>query len=230
MNTVNLFFLAFKKSVRMLRTLPVTPFCLSLKIRSSCQTLSKALEMARKTALTSDPSSSDWFISCAIDKSWFRQASPVLNPDWFDDIRSLLMKNSNRNNILIARKPFHKLEVTKQVCSFLFFYLLPFLWMRPTFAFYHSLGNTPFSIKDLNIIWRSLIIDSPLILTMKILIIPWSWALLGSRFWTIFKISFPLKSTGEIEFCFVFENEEGNLPEFCILEHWPAKKKWKCSD
>ena len=137
------------------------------------------------------------------------------------------MKNSNRNNILIARKPFHKLEVTKQVCSFLFFYLLPFLWMRPTFAFYHSLGNTPFSIKDLNIIWRSLIIDSPLILTMKILIISWSWALLGSRFWIIFKISFPLKSTGEIEFCFVFENDEGSLPEFFYFGALTSKEEMK---
>ena len=32
---------------------PETPFCLSLKIKASCQTLSKALDMSRNTPLTS---------------------------------------------------------------------------------------------------------------------------------------------------------------------------------
>ena len=37
-----------------------------------------------------------WLIySCVIDKSWFKYESPGLNSDWFDDIRSYLMRNLN---------------------------------------------------------------------------------------------------------------------------------------
>ena len=44
-------FLLFKKSVTVLKRLPDIPFCFSLKGSPSCQTLSNALEISRKTFL-----------------------------------------------------------------------------------------------------------------------------------------------------------------------------------
>ena len=55
-------FLSFWKSINNFDKFPVTPFCFYLKIRSVCQTLSKALEISRKMSLTSKP------LSKTIDK------------------------------------------------------------------------------------------------------------------------------------------------------------------
>ena len=46
-------FLLLKKSVKMFNKSPEMPFCFSLEITPSCQTLSKALDMSKKTLLTS---------------------------------------------------------------------------------------------------------------------------------------------------------------------------------
>ena len=59
------------------------PFCLSLKQRPSCQTLSKALDMSKKTALVSSTFSNVSKISVVIDRSWLMVESPGRNPDWF---------------------------------------------------------------------------------------------------------------------------------------------------
>ena len=63
------------------------PFYFNLKIIPSCHTLSNAFDISRKTLLTSNPSSSDLYISRVIDKSWLTQESPGLKPDWFCEIR-----------------------------------------------------------------------------------------------------------------------------------------------
>ena len=75
--------LLLKKSIRMFNSLPEMPFCSSLKITPSCQTLSKALHISKKTLLTSIPSSKDLRISWIIDNSWFIQESPGLKPNWW---------------------------------------------------------------------------------------------------------------------------------------------------
>ena len=112
-------------------------------------------------------------------------------------------------------------------------FLCSFLWIEITFAFFHSLGNTLFLIQDLNFIWRGLIIDSPLILTMLMLFISWPWALLGLKFWTFFKILFLLTLTDEAEFSFFFffffENDKRTLLELSLMMHWSAKKDLKNS-
>ena len=56
-------FLLLKESVKMFFKSPEMPFCFSLKITPSCQTLSKALDMSKKTLLISSPSSKDLKIS-----------------------------------------------------------------------------------------------------------------------------------------------------------------------
>ena len=51
--------LLLKKSDKICKRSPETPFCFNLKISPSCQTLSKALDISKKTPLTSNPSSND---------------------------------------------------------------------------------------------------------------------------------------------------------------------------
>ena len=65
-------------------------------MRPLCQTLSKPLKISRKIPLTSKPLSNDWQMSWIIDKSWYIHESPYLKSDWLYDIRSFLMKNSNK--------------------------------------------------------------------------------------------------------------------------------------
>ena len=58
--------------------------------------MSKALYISRKTPLTSNPSSKDWYISCVIDINWFVDEAPGLKPVCFGEIKSFSMKYSNR--------------------------------------------------------------------------------------------------------------------------------------
>ena len=67
-------------------------FCVNLKIRLACQTLSKGLDMSKKTRLTSNPLSKDVKISWVIDNSWLIQESPGWKPDWFLEMSLLTEK------------------------------------------------------------------------------------------------------------------------------------------
>ena len=51
------------------------PICFNLRISHLCQTLSKALNMSKKTLLTSSPISNDVKILWVIDNSWLIQES-----------------------------------------------------------------------------------------------------------------------------------------------------------
>ena len=67
-------------------------FYFNSKISPSCQTLSKALDMSKKTLLTSHPLSKDEQISWVIDNSWLMQESPGWQPDWFLEMSLLPVK------------------------------------------------------------------------------------------------------------------------------------------
>ena len=85
-------FLQLKKSFIRVISSPDIPFCCNLKSKPSCQTLSNALDISRKTRLTSWPSSNTERISCAIDSNWLVQESPGLKPDCFGDVKSFSEK------------------------------------------------------------------------------------------------------------------------------------------
>ena len=57
---------------------------LEIKMKPSCQTLSNALEMSRKTPFTSAVGllSKAVYISCIIDSNWTIHESPGRKPDW----------------------------------------------------------------------------------------------------------------------------------------------------
>ena len=111
---------------------------------------------------------------------------------------------------------FHALEVMRQVGSFS---TLAYHLFGTTFAFFHSLGNWPFLVQDLKIIFKGFEMDSPQILSILILIISWLWALLGPRPRIILAISLLLNLT------VLFKNIEWILLELFIKEHCLSKKE-----
>ena len=65
----NLCFLFLRKSHKRFSKLPHIPFCFNLKMRLSCQTLSNALYISRKTPLPSNPSPNDLYNSLVTAKN-----------------------------------------------------------------------------------------------------------------------------------------------------------------
>ena len=69
-------------------------------------------------------------------------------------------------------------------------FIIFFLWIGTILPFLHSEGNEPLVMAWLNIIFKGLQMVSPHIFNMWILILSCPWALLWSRLWIIFPISF----------------------------------------
>ena len=70
------------------------PLCVSLNIITSWQTLSKALDISKKTILTSNSSLKDEQSLWVIYRSWLTQESPDLKPDWLGATRLLARKKN----------------------------------------------------------------------------------------------------------------------------------------
>ena len=104
----------------------------------------------------------------------------------------------------------------------------PFLWTGTTFVFFHSVVNFPLSKKDWKINIRGLQIEISHILIVRILIISCTWALFGSRFLIIFRISSAEKVIADRDLhVFFFLRVAGKSLLFVTIEHWPANKLLK---
>ena len=66
--------------------------------------------------------------------------------------------------------------------------LSPFLNVGTTFAFFRSEGNLPEYKQFWKIVWSGLYMEMPQGFIMRMLIMSWQWALLGSRFLIILYI------------------------------------------
>ena len=84
-------------------------------------------------------------------------------------------------------------------------------------------------MQDFKIISKGFKMDSPQILTIQILIIWWSWALLGSMPQIILAVSLLLNDIDEINLSVLFENIKGSWLELFIREHCSAKKELNIS-
>ena len=84
-----------RKSRKRFKRFPEVLFWFSLRRKPSCHTLSKALDISKKTYLTSNPLSNDLYISWVIASNWLTQESPGLNPDWFGEIILISVKMAN---------------------------------------------------------------------------------------------------------------------------------------
>ena len=96
-------------------------------------------------------------------------------------------------------------------------------------CFFHPSGNWQFSMQDLKIISKGFKMDSPQILTIRILIIWWPWSLLESRSRIILTISLLLNDADEISFSVLLKNIEGSLLDLFIKDYCSAKKKLNIS-
>ena len=81
-------FLSFKKFAKVFSKLTATPFRFNLWIRPFCETLLKALDMSRKTFLTSIALSKDSY------NNWLIHESLGLKPDRLEEINPFSMKYS----------------------------------------------------------------------------------------------------------------------------------------
>ena len=107
------------------------------------------LDISRKTPLTSNPSSEDWYISCVIEINWFLRESPGLKSDWFGEITSHWNIQTDYF-IWNAQKTFHKWEVEilldnslKSACHFSYgqWPRLPFFIHWETFRVWCKIGR-----------------------------------------------------------------------------------------
>ena len=76
----------FWKSRKRFKRFPEIPFWFNLRSKSSCHTLSKALDISKKTPLTSNPSSNHLYISWVITSNWLRVPRPKSWLIWRDQI------------------------------------------------------------------------------------------------------------------------------------------------
>ena len=101
----------YPKSRKRFSKLPDMPFWISLKIMPSCYTLSNTSEISRKTLLTLRPLSKEPYILWVIDNSWLMQESPILNPDWLEEMSLFSLRNWNISlNIDLS-------SIFPQICS-----------------------------------------------------------------------------------------------------------------
>ena len=175
----------FKKSFKTCNRFPDIPLRVNFRISHSCQTLSKAFDMSKNTPLTSRSLSKDCYISWVIERSWLIEESPGRKPDWLDDNKSFSFKNlySSLNKSLSKIR----LEAKRQVGNF-WYTVHHFLWIGTTLAFFHSIRNFIWLRHDLKIIERGVHKERPHSFNIRILIISWPGALLGSRLFIIFNM------------------------------------------
>ena len=100
-----------------------------------------------------------------------------------------------------------------------------FLWTGTVLAFFPSVGNSPCFIQNWSIKSSGLQIDLPHSFNMRMLNMPWPWALLGSRFWIHVAISSLVNVTVEIDLSTFFQILEGSSLESFIIENCLAKKQ-----
>ena len=117
--------------------------------------------------------------------------SPGLDPDWLWEISSFSEKVRTFCCKLSVLVFYHKQAATRLDDSFLLAVCYFFFFLRTgtTLAFFHLIGNFPFSRHDLNISPKDFKIKSPQIFNIRILIMPKPRALFGLRVLMIFAIS-----------------------------------------
>ena len=95
--------------------------------------------------------------------------------------------------------------------------------------FFHSDGNTPVVRACLKINSRGLQMVLPHILSIRILMLSWPWALFGLRLTIIFSILLVVKLIVRNLLSVTYLRFVGSLLQFFNKEHWLEKKELKSS-
>ena len=169
-------FLQRKKPFIKVISSPNIPYCCNFKRKSSCQNLSNALNISRRTPLTSWPSSNADKISCAIYSIWLVQKSPGPIPDCLGDIKSFSEKTGK--HVIIKFKHVTANQEKRNWTIIFMHCLSPFFKFRNDVCLFHSEENLPGLKKFWKITSSGFHMGMTQSFTMRMLIISRSWALL----------------------------------------------------
>ena len=169
-------FLQRKKSFIKVISSPNIPYCCNFKRKSSCQNLSNALNISRRTPLTSLPSSNADKISCAIYSIWLVQKSPGPIPDCFGDIKSFSEKTGK--HVIIKFKHVTANQEKRNWTIIFMHCLSPFFKFRNDVCLFYSEETLPELKKFWKITSSGFHMGMTQSFTMRMLIISRSWGLL----------------------------------------------------
>ena len=169
-------FLQRKKSFIKVISSPNIPYCCNFKRKSSCPNLSNALNISRRTPLTSLPSSNADKISCAISSIWLVQKSPGPIPDCFGDIKSFSEKTGK--HVIIKFKHVTANQEKRNWTIIFMHCLSPFFKFRNDVCLFHSEETLPELKKFWKITSSGFHMGMTQSFTMRMLIISRSWGLL----------------------------------------------------
>ena len=161
-----------------------------------------------------------------IDRSWFMQESPVLNPDWFGEIRLLSKNYLPYYHIKYVQKLCCRLEGEMLDNSFWCFICCLILNIGTMFPFFWSPGNIPQFKQFSKIVRRGSAIASTNIFNIQILIRSWSWALLGSSLQIIILKSSFVYLIFDRQWSIMGLADEGRRLLLLIIEHYFRKKEF----
>ena len=153
------------------------------------------------------------------------QELSCLNSESFGEIRILSKKYFNMLSYMIRLKILVQIGRRETGRCFLMSCLLPFLKIGSMFPFFQSSGNIPHFKQFSNVLKRGSIIATPDIFKMRILIISWPWALLGSSLQIIRLMSFLVNSMFTRYWYLMGIDDEGRT--LLIIEHCFSKKRIK---
>ena len=97
--------------------------------------------------------------------------SPGLNPDWFGEIRLLEVKDLNISLKISLSKILPQIGRRETGREFLIFCLSIFLWKETMLPFFHSEGKTPVRRACVEIISSGSYVESPHILSIRMLML-----------------------------------------------------------
>ena len=159
-------------------------------MRLSCYTLSNAFDISRKTYLTSKPLSNDLYFPWVIAKKLISAGATGFKSRlirWDEFIFNIELK-------INFSKVFPQTG-SRDTGRWIFKYCHLFYELELHSLFFHSVGEELLSIDCLRMRSTGLQIELSHNRNMRILILSWPWALLGSKFCSIFAVSYMDKFT-----------------------------------
>ena len=141
-------------------------------------------------------------------------------------MRYQVISNEKRKHVVV-QQPFKDFPTYWKKWNWsivLYWLLVVFLWIGTTLAFFQFWGKIPCSEQALKISRKSLLIESPQTFNVRILVMLWPWALLGSKPLVILPISLPANGMFSKDLSVKSSKSVGSTLLFRTNEHWLAKK------
>ena len=160
----------------------------------------------------------------------------MVNPGvtWFKPrliLRYQVVSNEKRKHVVV-QQPFKNFPTYWKKWNWsivLYWLLVVFLWIGTTMGFFQFWEKIPCSKQALKISPKGLLIESPQIFKMRMLIMLWSWALLGSKLLIILIIPLTENVMFDKDLSVKSSKSVGSTLLFRTNEHWSEKKEFNNS-